>query len=218
VSSQASRVPEGYVGLITRLVATGIDALVINLIAVVTGALINLVASILGKQNGLTSAEAVVGAIAWWLWVTAYFVSFWTLTGQTIGCRVMAIRVENAAGGGIRWPQSLRRFAGCVLAALPLGAGFLLTLVDDRRRGLQDRIGGTVVRWQPEPAYELSDPVVVGVAVPVAVPARAPSPPPHGASPESASRPPHGASPESASLPPVVPASAPMTIEPPPTA
>jgi uncharacterized RDD family membrane protein YckC len=204
-AQELPRVPEGYVGLITRVVAVAIDALVINLIALVTGALVNLVASILGKQNGLTSAEAAVGVIAWWIWVTAYFVSFWTLTGQTIGSRVMAIRVEHATGGRIGWLQALRRFAGCVLAALPLGTGFLLTLVDDRRRGLQDRIGGTVVRWQTESAYQRSDPVVVGVAVPVAVPATAAPP-----------RPPHGASPEAASLPPAVPA--PMTIEPPPTA
>jgi uncharacterized RDD family membrane protein YckC len=31
------------------------------------------------------------------------------------------------------------------LAALPLFAGFLLILVDDRRRGLQDRFARTVV-------------------------------------------------------------------------
>lgn len=215
MTGEACRVPEGYVGLVTRVVAVAIDALVINVIAVVTGGLINLVASVLGKHDGLTAAEAVVGGIAWWLWVTTYFVTFWTLTGQTLGSRVMAIRVENATGGGIRLRQALRRFAGCVLAALPLGAGFLLTLFDDRRRGLQDRIGATVVRWQADPAYERSEPVVVGVAVPVAVPVHPPAPrPAHAPSP----RPAHGGSPEAASLPPGGPAPAPMTIEPPPTA
>jgi hypothetical protein len=41
-----------------------------------------------------------------------------------------------------------------VLAALPLFAGYLMILVDDRRRGLQDRMARTVVIEQPreEPA------------------------------------------------------------------
>jgi uncharacterized RDD family membrane protein YckC len=35
------------------------------------------------------------------------------------------------------------------LAALPLFAGFLLILVDDRRRGLHDRLARTVVVEDP---------------------------------------------------------------------
>jgi uncharacterized RDD family membrane protein YckC len=88
-----------------------------------------------------------------------YFVTFWTLTGQTLGNRIMAIRVENPAGGTIRLRQALRRFAGLALAVIPFGAGLLLMLVDDRRRGLQDRIGQTVVRWHTsEEAYEPAEP------------------------------------------------------------
>jgi hypothetical protein len=34
-----------------------------------------------------------------------------------------------------------------VIAAIPLFAGYLLILVDDRRRGLNDRIAGTVVEF-----------------------------------------------------------------------
>ena len=39
------------------------------------------------------------------------------------------------------------RLVGMVLAAIPLCAGFLLILVDDRRRGLQDVLARTVVRY-----------------------------------------------------------------------
>jgi uncharacterized RDD family membrane protein YckC len=41
--------------------------------------------------------------------------------------------------------RALLRFVGLTLAALPLFAGFLLILVDDRRRGLHDRLARTVV-------------------------------------------------------------------------
>jgi hypothetical protein len=54
------------------------------------------------------------------------------------------------------------RFAGLLLAIVPLFAGFLPVLFDERRRGLPDYLAGTVVhdvdRLPPkpvaEPAYE----------------------------------------------------------------
>jgi len=41
------------------------------------------------------------------------------------------------------------RLAGLVLAALPLFAGFVPILFDDRRRGVQDMLAGTVVVFAP---------------------------------------------------------------------
>ena len=41
--------------------------------------------------------------------------------------------------------RALARFGALLLAALPLLAGFLPVLVDDRRRGLHDMLAGTVV-------------------------------------------------------------------------
>lgn len=146
--------PVGYVGLISRVVATVIDLVVVNVIAALVGAMVNLLASLLGHGNGLSTAEAVIGAVSWWLWVVVYFVAFWALTGQTPGDRLLGMRVQRPDGGGLRVLQSVRRFGGAVLATLPLGAGFLLILFDEQRRGLQDRIGGTVVRWVPEAVTE----------------------------------------------------------------
>jgi uncharacterized RDD family membrane protein YckC len=142
--------PVGYVGLVTRSVAFIIDVVTINVIAALIGATVNLIASLVGQGGGLSTAEAIIGAVAWWLWVIVYFVAFWSLTGQTPGSRLLGIRVETPGGGGLHAMQALRRFGGVILAALPLGAGFLMVLFDDRRRALQDRIGGTVVRWVPE--------------------------------------------------------------------
>jgi hypothetical protein len=39
------------------------------------------------------------------------------------------------------------RLVGLGLAIIPLGAGFLPVLVDDRRRALQDFLAGTVVLY-----------------------------------------------------------------------
>ena len=82
----------------------------------------------------------------WLVWAVAYFVTFWSTTGQTPGNRLLRIKVVRARDGGVPRPrQSLIRFVGLTLAAIPLGAGFLPILFDDRRRGLQDMLARTVV-------------------------------------------------------------------------
>jgi hypothetical protein len=61
--------------------------------------------------------------------------------------------VLDASGAGCIGPvRGIVRFAGIVLATIPLLAGFLIMLWDDRRRCLQDRIARTVVvHAQPQP-------------------------------------------------------------------
>ncbi|MFZ0090529.1 MAG: RDD family protein [Solirubrobacteraceae bacterium] len=148
--------PRGYVGLVTRAVALVVDAVVIDLIALLIGGAVSLVAGALGSGTRINAVEAIIGGFAWFLWSGAYFVAFWTLTGQTPGNRLMGITVMRADGGGIGISRASRRFIGLILAALPLGAGFIRVLFDDRRRGFHDRLAGTVVRWDesryPEPA------------------------------------------------------------------
>ena len=41
--------------------------------------------------------------------------------------------------------------SGSILAIIPLGAGFIPVLIDDRRRALQDFMAGTVVIYDVTP-------------------------------------------------------------------
>jgi uncharacterized RDD family membrane protein YckC len=138
--------PSGYAGLVTRAVALGVDAVTINLIALLAGAAVSAILSVFGDGGGFDLAAALAGGLAWALWCGAYFVTFWTFSGQTPGARLLGIRVIGP-GGGLSLGRATRRFLGLVLALVPFGAGFLPVLFDDRRRGLHDRIAGTVVRW-----------------------------------------------------------------------
>jgi uncharacterized RDD family membrane protein YckC len=52
-------------------------------------------------------------------------------------------------GGRCKPRRALTRFIGLILAALPLCLGFVRILFDDRRRGFQDRLAGTVVIEAP---------------------------------------------------------------------
>jgi uncharacterized RDD family membrane protein YckC len=146
--------PVGYVGLVTRAIALLLDALVINGIAVLIGGAANLVASLFGHHGGIDVLGAALGAFAWIVWSLFYFVTFWTLTGQTVGSRILGIRVISAAGGRLTFRQSVRRFAGMILAFIPLGAGFLPVFTDERRRGFHDRLADTVVRWDVDEETE----------------------------------------------------------------
>jgi uncharacterized RDD family membrane protein YckC len=135
-----------YQGLVTRAIAFAIDAAVINVVAIVVAAATALIVSALSLPSSLDTALAAVGAWLFLIWSAGYFVIFWSSTGETPGNRVMDIRVVRAEDGGVLRPwRALLRLFGLMLAALPLFLGFLPILLNDRRRGFQDVIGGTVV-------------------------------------------------------------------------
>jgi uncharacterized RDD family membrane protein YckC len=134
-----------YQGLVTRAIAFVVDAAIINLIALLVGVGVGLALSILSISDTAETVLLACGAGAFAVWTVAYFAVFWSTTGQTPGNRLMRIRVCCDDGAGLSVRRSLLRFGALVLAALPLFAGFLPVLVDDRRRGLHDMLAGTVV-------------------------------------------------------------------------
>ena len=136
-----------YEGLATRGIAFAIDAAVINLVALVVAAGVALALSVLSvPEDSLDVVLIGVGGALFLAWSLGYFVAFWSTTGQTPGSRAMGIMV---CGGDDRTMLTPRRaafrFACLVLAAIPLLAGFLPILFDERRRGLHDMLAGTVV-------------------------------------------------------------------------
>ena len=141
-----------YVGLVTRALAFALDAAIINLVAIVTGAVVALTLSVVSLPEELQTVALAIGGAAYMLWCVGYFVVFWSTTGQTPASRIFAIRVLPATGERLRPRRALVRFVGLTLAALPLFAGYLLILVDDRRRGLHDRLARTVVVDVVDPA------------------------------------------------------------------
>jgi uncharacterized RDD family membrane protein YckC len=144
--NESAPVASPYAGLVTRAVALLVDALVIDGIAILTGGAVNLILDVFGASGHINLGLALAGGAAWFVWSGVYFVLFWTVTGQTPGARLMSIRVTGPSGRiGVR--RAVRRFLGMIACLIPLGAGFIPVLFDDRRRGLHDRLAGTVVRW-----------------------------------------------------------------------
>ena len=146
--------PDGpYVGLVTRGIAIALDAAVINVVAFVVALGATLIVSLLHLPHNVKAVLAVIAGGVYILWTIGYFVGFWSATGQTPGARIMRFRVLPREGGRIKPRRAVLRCIGLVLAALPLFAGYVLILFDDKRRGLQDRIARTVVVEAPQLSY-----------------------------------------------------------------
>ena len=141
--------PGEYAGFVTRAIAFAIDVAIIDLVAATVAIVVGLGISAFEVPDVVVTITVVVGGVAFLAWFVGYFATFWSTTGQTPGARVMGVRVVCAGGQPVHLRAAIVRLAGMALAAIPLFAGFLLILIDDRRRGLQDRLARTVVVYAP---------------------------------------------------------------------
>jgi uncharacterized RDD family membrane protein YckC len=142
----ATAEPLAYVGLVTRAIAFAVDAALIQFAAIAVAGTLALILTVISLPEELDPVIVVLGSAAYAVWLVGYFVVFWSTTGQTPGNRLLQIRVCRAADGAEPSASAaLFRFGALILAALPLFAGFLPILLDDRRRGAHDMLAGTVV-------------------------------------------------------------------------
>ena len=134
---------ERFVGIATRAVSWVVDAVLINLAAILAGAGTALVLSLFPLSASVKPALTAVAGAAYILWAAAYFVVFWSTTGQTPGARIMQIRLLSASRERVGPKRALIRWIGMNLAMIPLFAGYLPILF--RRRGFPDWLAHTLV-------------------------------------------------------------------------
>jgi uncharacterized RDD family membrane protein YckC len=140
--------PTERAGALTRVLAFGLDLLIVNLAFSGLAAIAALIGSFFsGAGNGVSGVALALGSAAWVALAAFYLVTFWSLAAQTPGMRFFGIRLA-VAGHGLPLRRSLRRLLGLFLAAVPFGLGFLGVLFDERRRGWQDRLAGVDVLYE----------------------------------------------------------------------
>ncbi|MGH2965284.1 MAG: RDD family protein [Solirubrobacterales bacterium] len=133
-------------GIVTRALAFGLDAGILNGIFIVISGVIALTASfILGDSGHISEAGVALGAFGWLVAWTVYLLFFWSLSGQTPGMRFLAIAIQADGSRRVGLRRSIRRLVGLALGILSLGLGFLGILFTPRRRGLPDRMADTEV-------------------------------------------------------------------------
>ena len=133
-----------YGGMASRGAALIVDLLLAHVIVLLAGLGVWLIFSLVGGLRPRWLADALVAA-GWFVVVSAYFLFFWTLAGQTLGMRPLRLRVTRRDGRRIGVLRALIRFVA-LLVSVVLIVGVLPVLFDKRRRALQDFIAGTVVQ------------------------------------------------------------------------
>lgn len=137
-----------YAGFISRLVAFGIDVVIITASLVALGWLVNAAMRLFGAQD-LSQLEiiqrAAISGIAAIAYTAGYNIFFWSLASQTPGKILLGLIITTPDGRPISFGQSIRRYIGYIFSIAALWLGFLWILVDDRRQGWHDKFAGTVV-------------------------------------------------------------------------
>lgn len=138
--------PTEHAGFFTRLLALGLDALIVNLTLITATALISMIATVFGTNfSDLPNGIVALGAATWFVAGSLYLFTFWSLSGQTPGMRFLDIMIERDGTNHLGPRHAFRRLVGFWLAAIPFCLGFIGVLVKLDRRGFQDRMGGTAV-------------------------------------------------------------------------
>lgn len=88
-----------------------------------------------------------IAAVAFygWLLAGAYEIGFVAMQGATPGKRILNLRIVRADGQPLSWGVATGRYFAVHLSALILCIGFLIAVLDDRKRALHDMICGTLV-------------------------------------------------------------------------
>jgi uncharacterized RDD family membrane protein YckC len=141
---------------VSRLLAFTIDLLIVVAIVTVITTLSLFLGRTLqvGRLTSVVLTVLTVGANI--LVVLIYYVGLPVVAaGQTLGKRTMGLRVIMTNGEQLSMWRSFRRFIGYLLS-LPLFWGYLMVIVDDRRRAFHDKFAGTRVIYDrggmPAPA------------------------------------------------------------------
>jgi uncharacterized RDD family membrane protein YckC len=138
-------------GIVTRLAANTIDALVVGLALVGTYAGVAAFRFVVEPRHyQLPDPSLLWFVVGFFGLLVVYLTAAWWVSGRTLGDHVMGIRVVTGKRSRLRFGRSLARAVFC--AGIPVG--LLWCAVDRERRSLQDLVLRTsvVYDWLPRPA------------------------------------------------------------------
>jgi uncharacterized RDD family membrane protein YckC len=127
-------------GFVSRLLALVIDSAILIVAGVIAAAAAGMVANLFAKLSVSSTLGVLVAAATGVAGICVYFVICWWLAGQTVGMRILALRV---IGPGDR-PPGFKRSVIRLIGAIPLFAGYLIAL-GPKRLAFHDRLARTRV-------------------------------------------------------------------------
>lgn len=141
--SSAASAPKA--GFWIRFVAYFIDGLIIWIPAVI---LLAIFGGFSSSSSGQVSGASVVVYLLVVVASIVYFIYFWTRpAGQTLGMKMVNIRVVKTDGSPITIGTAVARFIGTILNSIIFGLpiGWVWAAFDANKQGWHDKIAGTVV-------------------------------------------------------------------------
>jgi uncharacterized RDD family membrane protein YckC len=146
-----------YAGFFSRAAAYALDRLIVFGISFVILAVLNYFLTLIGADQWLenlseTGTEHAILAV---LLATSginlmvsfgYNVALWVVSGQTLGKRVLGVRVMRADGTRLTVGRALVRQVGYLISSI-FYLGFLWILFDNKRQGFHDKLAGTIVTY-----------------------------------------------------------------------
>ena len=123
------------VGFFPRFVAYIIDAIIV-------GVVVTIVSAVFGV---LGDAGAAIGQLVGFVVGIAYYIYFWSSTGQTLGKKVMGLKIVTTDGGKLSMGGAFIRLVGYVISSVVLELGFIWILFDKDKQGWHDKIAKTYV-------------------------------------------------------------------------
>src|SRR5688572_12797936 len=135
VEATAVTATSNKAGFWIRTFAYIIDAIGIGIVS-------GIVASIIGDGPTGTTSNGLS-----FLFGLAYFCYFWSAQGggQTLGMRVLNLKVVKADGSALTITQGLIRYLGLFVSFLCLAIGVIWVAFDADKQGWHDKIAGTYV-------------------------------------------------------------------------
>ena len=95
-------------------------------------------AAVFGKQSAIYALVFLVVGVE-------YFLYFWSTTGQTLGDRVVGVRIVREDGGTLSLGGAAIRYLGLIISTLAIFLGLLWVIWDPKKQGWHDKMAGTVV-------------------------------------------------------------------------
>jgi uncharacterized RDD family membrane protein YckC len=143
-----------YAGFWVRFVATLIDSILLGLISGVLSFALSF--SLAEGANEIISLLAnIIGLVI----SIGYYVVYQQKNGQTIGKKVMNIKVVDYNGKTpTMFSFFLREIIGKTISGLILFIGYFMVIWDKRKQALHDKIAGTFVVYADQAADKLPTP------------------------------------------------------------
>ena len=147
-----------YAGFWIRLVARLLDGLIIGIPFSILFGLFGAFGALFANsssssnQNAQQAAVAVFGGAFLILWLCAivvsfgYWIYFWGSTGQTLGMRLLRLRIVGAStGGSIGYGRAVIRLLMTFVNTWACYIGWIWVAFDPRKQGWHDKVANSVV-------------------------------------------------------------------------